>query len=222
MPERTLGRNFINRADKPVENFFLGSSFVYGGFSEQEKLDQYTPDFAEHQSDYNSHEVIKRTLNGLTNVSKLHKMMYVDTKHWLADSHLIMMDKMSMAHSMELRTPLLDHRLVELAASLPENFKLDLSRSKLIFKDAFQSEIPSKILKRAKRGFSTPLNTWFQNFDDELADILIHQKSLVKDIFKKEEIKKMLSKHKQGKADYSANIFTLLILNFWSKVFVSS
>jgi asparagine synthase (glutamine-hydrolysing) len=164
MPEGTLGKNFVKRVRQPIEESFLGSSFVYGGLSEKEKFVLYKKNIAEYVSGYNSQTKIKKILAQLHNTSRLNKMLYIDTKQWLSDSHLVMMDKMSMGNSIELRTPFLDHRLVEYAASIPEKYKINLRRSKIIFKKALQNDIPAKILNRSKRGFSTPFDRWIISF----------------------------------------------------------
>jgi asparagine synthase (glutamine-hydrolysing) len=220
MPEGTLGRNFVKRIRKPIEETFLGSSFVYGGFSEREKFNLYEPSFAECQSAYDPHEIIKKTLGQIKNASKLHKMMYVDTKHWLADSHLVMMDKMSMANSIELRAPLLDHRLVEFAASIPENLKINPFCAKIVFKKTVESEVPAPILNRAKKGFSTPFDIWVHNYDNQLADLLASKNSLINDFFDIKQIMKLISEHKQGFADCSAKLFTILVLCIWLNTFI--
>jgi asparagine synthase (glutamine-hydrolysing) len=222
IPASVPGKNFVHRVHRPVEDVFLGSSFVYGGFTEQQKVNLYTNDFAEQQSAFNSHSVIQQTLRKLTSASKLHKMMYVDTKHWLADSHLIMLDKMSMANSIEARTPILDHRLVELVASVPESFKINLFRSKILFKNAFSSEIPRPILKRSKRGFSTPLNLWLHWYGYELIETYLNQSNLTKSMFKKSAIDELLVLHKQNRGDFSASIFTLLVLGMWLTTFLDN
>jgi len=222
MPEGMAGKNFVRRVYQPVEDVFLGSSIIYGGFSEKEKTNLYSDDFAEQQSVFNSHNIVRQTLERMSQASTLHKMIYVDTRHWLADSHLIMMDKMSMANSIELRAPMLDHRLVELAAAMPEKFKVNLFNSKIVLRNAFKPEIPESILTRAKRGFSTPINLWLKRSESEMSEILMNQRGLAKDLFKKNEIEKLLDKHKQGRADFSAHIFTLLVLSLWSATFLEN
>lgn len=220
MPNGTLGKNFVHRVHQPIEDFYFGASFIYGGFSETEKANLYTDDFAEHMSSYNSHNVIQETLERLSNASALHKMMYVDTKHWLADSHLIMLDKMSMANSIEARTPILDHRLVELATAMPEKFKLNLFKSKIAFKNAFDSELPPSIINRAKLGFSTPINIWFRKYSDELSILLLNDSVLIQRYFDRNFIEGLIKKHMAGRGDFSATLFTLLVLEVWLKRFL--
>lgn len=221
MPKGTLGKNFIKRVRKPVEKAFLGGSFVYGGFSEKEKYNLYNSGFAECQLGYNSHEIIRKTLSQIKSADKLHKMMYIDTKHWLADSHLIMMDKMSMANSVELRTPLLDHRLVEFAASLPEKLKISLFGSKRILKNSVRAEIPSQILNRAKKGFSTPFGIWLNKCDNHLVDLLASKNSVLSNFLDGKQIIKIISEHKKGINDFSAKLFTILVLYVWLNNFSS-
>jgi asparagine synthase (glutamine-hydrolysing) len=220
MPEGAIGKNFVQRVHKPLEDVFLGSSTIYGGFSEAEKAGLYTADFREQQSAFDSHDIIRGTLRRMPMASSLHKMIYVDTRHWLADSHLIMLDKMSMANSIELRAPLLDHRLVELAAAMPDKFKVNFFDSKIIFKKAFESQIPREIVNRPKRGFSTPINLWLKNSENDLSEMLTNQKGLMRDIFRKDRIDRIFSDHNEGKADYSASIFTLLVLDLWLNTFL--
>jgi len=222
MPADMVGKNFVRRVHQPIEDVFLGSSTIYGGFSEAEKANLYTSEFAEQQSGFDSHNVVRQTLKGMSQASTLHKMIYMDTKHWLADSHLIMMDKMSMANSIELRTPILDHRLVELAASMPEKFKVNLFSSKIIFKNAFMPEIPKEIIGRPKRGFSTPINLWLRRSKGELSEILMNKRGTAKDIFNKKQIDNIVGKHKQGRADFSASLFTLVVLSLWLNTFLEN
>ncbi len=220
MPARVPGKNFVTRAHRPVEDFFFGSSFVYGGFSEAEKAELYMDDFARQQSCLDSQDVVRQVLSKCPNASPLRKMMYVDTKHWLADSHLIMMDKMSMANSIELRTPLLDHRLVEQAALLPDRHKLSFKKSKIVFKNALGSKIPKEILLRTKRGFSTPIDIWFKS-GHELPDVIFDQKGIMGDLFKREAIDGLLERHKQGHGDFSASIMTIIVLGLWVTAFMA-
>jgi asparagine synthase (glutamine-hydrolysing) len=220
MPEGMRGKNFVNRVHRPIEDVFLGSSVIYGGFSEREKAILYREEFAREQAAFNSHDVVRETLRRVPGASRLHKMIYVDTKHWLADSHLIMMDKMSMANSIELRAPLLDHRLVEFAASLPESSKVNLLRSKILFKDAFRAEVPREIIARRKKGFSTPLQAWLRIAQGDLAAILLNQGGIAGDMFRREAVVNLLERHRQGRGDFSASLFTLLILNVWMETFL--
>src|SRR5205085_12155296 len=93
----------------------------------------------------------------------LSRIQYVDIKTYLVDDILVKVDRASMANSLEVRCPLLDHRLMELIAEIPSELKLHGSCGKYIFKKALEPIVPSSILQRRKLGFSIPLATWFRN-----------------------------------------------------------
>jgi asparagine synthase (glutamine-hydrolysing) len=217
LPEGTLGQNFVKRSRKSIEDVFLGSSFHYGGFSEVEKRQIYAEDYVKYKSLVDSHEVNNKQID-----SRLHKMMYFDLKHWLADSHLIMMDKMSMANSIELRTPLLDHRLVEFAASLPEKLKISATNTKIIFKEAMKSDIPKSIISRRKQGFSTPIDGWIHTAKHQLINLLTDKNGILSQLFDGDELKRILDDHLRKKSDETAKIFTLLVFQIWWKKFKPS
>src|SRR5207237_3661816 len=92
----------------------------------------------------------------------LNRMLYVDTKTWLPDDLLIKADKMTMAASVELRVPFLDHRLVEFAARLPASCKLKGTEGKFLLKKVMESFLPRDIVYRSKAGFALPLPEWFR------------------------------------------------------------
>ena len=149
-------------------------------------------------------------------------MMYFDLKHWLADSHLIMMDKMSMANSMELRAPLMDHRLVEHAAALPEKLKISATNTKIVFKEALKSQLPKSIINRRKRGFSTPLDSWIHSAKNEILELLTGKNGHLNELLDISELKQIVDDHLKNKSDNTAQIFTLLVGQIWSKKFKPS
>ena len=114
-------------------------------------------------------EPVRRLFSTVRDRGILDQMLYIDTKTWLPDDLLIKADKMTMANSLELRVPLLDHRLLEFAASLPPNFKLKGFTLKYIWKKALSKRIPNRILKRKKAGFPVPYEFWLRNnFKDQI------------------------------------------------------
>ncbi len=118
-------------------------------------------------------EPVRKLFSAVKNESVLDQMLYIDTKTWLPDDLLIKADKMTMANSLELRVPLLDHRLLEFAASLPPHYKLKGFTMKYIWKKALSKRVPDAILKRKKAGFPVPYESWLRNeFRDEIRAIL--------------------------------------------------
>jgi asparagine synthase (glutamine-hydrolysing) len=124
----------------------------------------------------------------------------------------------SMVNSLECRGPFLDHRVVELAVSLPIERKLRLrkGRSKHILKRAFAELIPSSILNRPKMGFGVPLDRWFRaDLKDELRAVLLDPVALNRGIFRPEAVQKLLDDHIEGRRDNAYRLWALLMLELW-------
>lgn len=153
-------------------------------------------------------------------VSELNQMLYVDTKVWLPDDLLIKADKMTMAASVELRVPFLDHRLVEFAARLPVNYKLRAHEGKYLLKKAMEPLLPREVIYRSKMGFSLPLADWFRDGLYELArEMLLNSQSALSAYFNLHYIEHMLEQHRRGAADFSFQLWALLVLEYWFREF---
>ena len=151
----------------------------------------------------------------------LSKMLYVDSKTWLLDDLLLKADKMTMATSVELRVPFLDHRVVEFAASLPSQYKLKKQEGKYVLKKLMEKYLPDEIIYRKKMGFAVPTKRWFgSSLLDEAQQILLDKSFLDLGFFQKRYINDMLQNHKNGVEDYSRRIFSLLVLNQWCEIFI--
>lgn len=149
----------------------------------------------------------------------LNQMLYVDSKTWLPDDLLVKADKMTMANSLELRVPLLDHEVLEFAASLPVDFKVRGKQTKRILKAAFAKVLPKEILTRKKAGFPVPYESWLRReFRENLEDTLLSQRSLSRGYFEKEEVVRLLraNAHEGGRAK---EVFSLLVLELWHQQF---
>jgi asparagine synthase (glutamine-hydrolysing) len=150
----------------------------------------------------------------------LHAMLYIDTKSWLPDDLLIKADKMTMANSIELRVPLLDHRVLEFAASLPPHLKLRGRDTKYILKKALSAKIPSEIRNRKKAGFPVPYASWLRNeLKDLVWDVLMDSKTIGRGYFKRDAIESLLKANSNG-SDHSKEIFSLLSLELWQRAFL--
>ena len=150
----------------------------------------------------------------------LDAMLYIDTKTWLPDDLLIKADKMTMANSLELRVPLLDHRVLEFAASLPQNFKLRDFRTKYILKKALAKRIPKEIRNRKKAGFPVPYDNWIRHeLRDRVWALLTDSKTTNRGYFRKQTIEQLLQANLRDGV-YSKEIFSLLTLELWSRAFL--
>jgi asparagine synthase (glutamine-hydrolysing) len=179
-------------------------------------------------------DAVKQALNGFTanqvfaqylaradTSDPLNRMLYVDTKLWLPDDLLARGDKMSMAASLEARVPLLDHKLVEFAASLPPNLKLRHLTRKFLLKKVSQPWLPAEVINRKKKGFPMPIATWFRKearsfVFDMLSPAAIKRRGL----FNPDYVEKLLVEHQTGFADHATGLWALLNVELWHRLFI--
>ena len=151
----------------------------------------------------------------------LNRMLYTDMKTYLEEL-LMKQDKMSMATSVESRVPFLDHRLVEMAATLPENLKIKGNHLKYIFKQVSRNLLPPDIIRRPKMGFPLPLETWMKEplFNGFVKDILLDSRTRDRGLFSLKQIKTLLDDHEKNRRDTSLKIWQLLNFELWSRQFL--
>ncbi len=151
----------------------------------------------------------------------LNQMLYIDSKTWLPDDLLIKADKMTMAASVELRVPFLDHRLVEFAATLPTEYKIRGRTTKYLLKQVVAPYLPREIIHRPKKGFPVPVATWFRGggLYEVAQDVLLGPKSRVLDYLRRSELAALLERHKAGEADFSNELWGVLVLEYWFQRF---
>jgi asparagine synthase (glutamine-hydrolysing) len=180
----------------------------------------YTSDFIQHVDRKFSTSPVMRYLGSKTTKGLINQMLYIDTKTSLPDDLLLKADKMTMANSVELRVPLLDHIFLEFAASLPENFKVRGFMTKYIAKRALRERIPIEILQRKKVGFPVPYESWMRNeLKEWVRDILLDRESLSRGYFRRECIEYLLNRDYEYH-DNSKEILSLVSLELWHRSFV--
>lgn len=152
----------------------------------------------------------------------LSRMQYLDFKHYLPLDILTKVDRMSMAHSIEARVPLLDHKLAEFAATIPPEMKLQGNSTKHIFKKALRGILPDTVLDRRKQGFAVPLGQWFRNEPPGfLHDLLLSDRSRARGIFNSDYVERMLTLHQRGRA-MDLQLWTLISFELWCRRFLDS
>jgi asparagine synthase (glutamine-hydrolysing) len=140
----------------PLEDSYFSRTSDPSRFFNRRWAEFYSPDFAQTVDKKFSSQAATKHLRNSHRAGPLGKMLYVDTKTWLPDDLLIKADKMTMANSIELRVPLLDHKILEFAASLPQNFKVRGFTTKYLAKKTLRGLVPREILQRKKTGFPVP------------------------------------------------------------------
>jgi asparagine synthase (glutamine-hydrolysing) len=153
----------------------------------------------------------------------LHRMLYVDTKLWLPDDLLARGDKTSMAASLEARVPLLDHKLVEFAASLPPHMKVRGLTRKYLLKKVSQAWLPPEIIHRKKKGFPMPFSLWLRNearpfLHDVLSPSALRRRALFNPLF----VEKLVTEHEEGFADHGSLLWGLISVELWLRIFMDS
>lgn len=144
--------------------------------------------------------------------------LWLDQKYYLADDILTKSDRMSMAHSVEVRPPFLDHRIVEFAAKLPAWLKIRGARQKVILKELMADKLPPAILERSKIGFDIPAHEWLRGpLLPLLTDTLHFSASEYREVFRPEVVDNLLRLHLQRKANLGYQLWGLLILFLWMK-----
>jgi asparagine synthase (glutamine-hydrolysing) len=153
----------------------------------------------------------------------LSEMLYLDARTYLPCDILTKVDRMSMANSLEVRTPLLDHCFAEWAARLSPRWKLRFGESKYILKRlAERLGVPRSVLYRRKQGFSLPLVHWFRKPQSALLDILLEPRTLQRGYFNGPAVRGRLTEHRRGIRDRSWEIWHLLIFELWHRNFLEA
>lgn len=157
---------------------------------------------------------VKEIYKDVSDCHPLDRNLYVDCKTWLPNDILFKTDRTSMAHGLETRAPFLDHNLVEFCARLPVNYKLNYFQTKYILKKSLSSRLPTRIIKRKKRGFNAPMSNWLLGPLFEYARDLTSNKNLGQ-IFKPDEIDKIWDNHINFREDNGYKIYGLVCLSKW-------
>ena len=154
------------------------------------------------------------------NWDALSRMLHFDINTWLVDDLLIKADRMSMATSIELRVPFLDHRLVEYAATMPSRYKLHGLTPKYILKKLLKNRLPDSIINRKKMGFPTPLETMFKtDLYDYAYETLLSQQAVNRGYFGRGAVQQLLEDHHQNKARNHREIWQLVVFEEWHQQF---
>lgn len=211
-------RKYLELAGRPLEQRYRGIS----SYEEGKKAGLYSGGFASCAAEGNAgcHAFLDGLFARSREWDPLSRMLYFDTKTWLVDDLLIKADRMSMATSIELRVPFLDHRLVEYAASVPSRYKIRGASTKFILKKVMEGKLPERIVRRRKMGFPTPLEIMFRGeLFDYAHDTLLSQRAVGRGYFDADAVKRLLHDHRAGTAANHREIWQLLVLEEWHRRF---
>jgi asparagine synthase (glutamine-hydrolysing) len=204
---------FQSLSRSPLEGYFNSISI----FRPDEKARLLSPEFRRSLDGYDSIEVFREHYDRAGTDDLLSKIQYVDIKTYLPDDILTKVDRASMAVSLEVRAPLLDHKLMERVARMPSSFKLQGRSGKHIFKKAMTGILPDDILWRSKQGFAIPLAQWFRNELKEITYDLVFSSS--DSILDHLYLKRIWDQHQKGVYDRSAHLWSVLMFRKWQDMF---
>jgi len=214
VPKGLFLRRFLTHVERdPAERHEIW----FGMFSPLELDELFTPEWSGPKP---ASSVIfyplARVLEGARFDATLSEMLYLDFRLYLDDNLLVKIDRASMACSLELRTPYLDHRLVEFAARLPASLKVRRFELKYLLKKAVEGWLPRDIVHRQKRGFSVPIARWMrQELRPLLEETLGEEKLKKQGLFRAPFVRRLLQEHANGRADHRKSLWTLLCFQTW-------
>ncbi len=209
-------KKFIHNAARPEENEYLGFiTFLL----QAQKQRLYTPEFLQQVD--GSYEDKFNSYFQSGNLHLLNRALFTDLKMYLPDDLLTLTDRTSMANSLEVRVPFLDHELVEFMATVPPEYKLKGLCKKCFFKQAFAGILPKEILARRKQGFSVPLVLWFRNELRSYLERVLSEKNIIKTgLFQPEYVQQMINEHLRCKENNNLQLWALVIFILWYQHFM--
>ena len=207
--------------DLSFDSYYFSRTSSPAGFFNSRIHELYTEDFLQHVNKENSVGIVKGYLRNGGGANTVNKMLYVDTKTSLPDDLLLKADKMTMANSLELRVPFLDHKLLEFAASLPAHYKVRRFTTKYLAKRALKDLIPKEILRRKKVGFPVPYESWLRKeLKPWISDLLLDRTSLARGYFERRCIEHVMAQDDRT-GRFSKEILSLATLELWHRAFLT-
>ncbi|MGA2260567.1 MAG: asparagine synthase (glutamine-hydrolyzing) [Acidobacteriota bacterium] len=200
---------FQSLAYDPVEGYFETMST----FRKADKPLALSPDLKQHLGGYQTVDLFRQYYGTADTKDPLSRIQYLDIKTYLTDDILTKVDRASMAHALEVRCPLLDHKVMELVASMPSALKLKGATAKYLLKKCIAPYLPAEIVNRSKMGFGVPLYDWFRNgIRDYARRHLLETEDPYLD---QKFVGKIWDQHQSGLRDRSAQLWTVLMFRLW-------
>jgi asparagine synthase (glutamine-hydrolysing) len=218
LPSRVYGKNYLrNVALEPAARYV--DSLCH--FSEESKRKVLSERSRRLVSKHDSREAFTSLFAVPVSPDRLDHLLYLDSKTYLPGDILTKVDRMTMAHSIEARVPLLDHKLIDFVQTIPASFKLRGRQTKTILKQAVSGLIPEEIIHRPKQGFAVPINRWFNcELRDFLHDTLSDRRTRERGLLNQHAVNALLDEHSRGRRDNAQSLWALLTLELWHRGFI--
>jgi len=178
----------------------------------------YRKDFLDVLKGYTPFEEVRSLYESSHAFDPLSRALYTDINLYMTDNCLVKVDRMSMAHSLEVRSPLLDYRLMEFAASLPVRFKIRGRRGKVIFRHLAAQRLPPEILALPKKGFAVPAAKWLrEDLRPMVEDVIMGDNTFVSTVLDVDELRVLWKEHQGGHRDHNVFFWGTMMLELWSR-----
>ncbi|MED4202999.1 asparagine synthase (glutamine-hydrolyzing) [Neobacillus mesonae] len=214
MPEGMKGKSFIERGVTPMEERYIGNAKMFTEEEKRELLNVY-------REGLNYTDITKPLYRESKGYDPVDRMQYIDIHTWMRGDILLKADKMTMAHSLELRVPFLDKAVFEVASKIPTSLKTAHGTTKYILRKAAEGIVPDHVLNRKKLGFPVPIRHWLKAEMNDWAKNIIRE-SGTDHLINKSYLLKLLDDHCLGKADNSRKIWTVLMFMVWHQIYVEN
>jgi asparagine synthase (glutamine-hydrolysing) len=212
-------KRFLKAASLPRKERYFRWMTTFTGDA---KTELYTKDFAaEAALGGDAADLLYGWFAKANGSGLLDATLLTDQMTYLPNDLLVKVDIASMANSLEVRSPFLDHKLIEFAASLPENLKMRRFETKYLLKKVAARLVPKEVVYRRKMGFGVPIGRWFRNeMKDFVREVLLSERSLSRGIVKPEVVGRYVNEHLNGERDHAFQVWTLLMLELWFQKFI--
>ncbi|MDR1688767.1 MAG: asparagine synthase (glutamine-hydrolyzing) [Clostridiales bacterium] len=210
IPLQFKGKSFLIRSAKTVEQRFIGNANIFSA-KERGKLLKCA------STGQPPGEITKPLYEKVKNADDVTKMQYLDIHLWMVGDILLKADKMSMAHSLEVRVPFVDKEVFACASKIPANLRVSKAGTKLAFREAARRHLPEDVASKKKLGFPVPIRVWLREEKYYQKIKAAFESDTAKKYFVTEELIKLLNRHKAGKCDNSRKIWTVYMFLVWHK-----
>jgi asparagine synthase (glutamine-hydrolysing) len=220
LPHGMRGKNFLRHVSRDARGRYLDSITFYHADERRELL---SADAGMALRGWDAETVFRRPFERLSELPFSAQMMGFDFETYLPEDCLTKVDRMSMAHSIESRVPLLDHLVIEFAASLPVGMKIDGRRRKHLLKQLAYRLVPRELLDRPKQGFGVPIGHWFRgSMRDVFGDVLRSSATRQRGYFNAAFVDRLLDEHLAGRRDHSLRLWQLVVFELWHRQHVGA
>jgi asparagine synthase (glutamine-hydrolysing) len=211
-------KRFFGAARLPrTERYFRWMST----FNRDAKLGLYTDEFQASVAGRDPADLLGHWFARANGSGVLDAALLADQMTYLPNDLLVKVDIATMANSLEARSPFLDHKLIEFAASLPEGLKMRRYATKSLLKKVAARLVPPEVVYRKKMGFGVPVGKWFRGeMKAFVRDVLLSERSLSRGVIRPEVITRYVDEHTAGERDHAFQLWTLLMLELWYQRFI--